>query len=44
MAVSQRMIVMRGGRVVDRCEGAAMTPERVLAAALGAGEPARAVA
>ena len=36
MAVSQRTTVMRQGRVVDRCQGAAMTPERILAAALGA--------
>jgi ABC-type sugar transport system ATPase subunit len=37
MALSQRMIVMRQGRVADRMEGAAMTAERVLGAALGAG-------
>ena len=36
MAVSQRMIVMRRGCVVDRCEGEAMTSERVLASAIGA--------
>ena len=42
MAVSQRMIVMRQGRVVDRREGMAMTAERVLAAALGAGQAASA--
>ena len=36
LALSQRMIVMRGGRVVDRCAGFEMTAERVLAAAIGA--------
>ncbi len=36
LALSQSMIVMRGGRVVDRCAGAEMTAERVLAAAIGA--------
>ena len=36
MAVSQRMIVMRAGTVVDRMRGHDMTPERVLAAAIGA--------
>jgi ABC-type sugar transport system ATPase subunit len=44
LAVAQRMIVMRSGRVVDRCAGQAITPERVLAAAIGAAEPPRAVA
>ena len=36
MAVSDRVIVMRQGQVVDRCEGARMRPERILAAAIGA--------
>jgi ABC-type sugar transport system ATPase subunit len=39
MALSQRIIVMREGRVVDRCTGASMTTERVLAAAIGAPAP-----
>ena len=36
MAVSDRVIVMRQGQVVDRCEGVRMRPERILAAAIGA--------
>jgi ribose transport system ATP-binding protein len=36
MAVSDRVIVMRGGSVVDRAEGERMRPERILAAAIGA--------
>jgi rhamnose transport system ATP-binding protein len=36
MTVSDRVIVMRQGRVVDRCEGSRMRPERILAAAIGA--------
>lgn len=36
MAVSQDVIVMRQGRVVDRVQGAALTAERVLASAIGA--------
>lgn len=35
MALAQRMIVMRQGQVVDRIEGADITAERVLGAALG---------
>lgn len=37
MSVSQRVIVMRHGHVVDRCEGDALRAERILAAAIGAG-------
>ncbi|MBM9400698.1 sugar ABC transporter ATP-binding protein [Gluconacetobacter azotocaptans] len=36
MAVSQDVIVMRQGRVVDRFRGTAVTAERVLASAIGA--------
>jgi ABC-type sugar transport system ATPase subunit len=38
LALSQRMIVMRQGRVVDRMQGAEIAGERVLAAALGSGQ------
>ncbi|MGC8468812.1 MAG: sugar ABC transporter ATP-binding protein [Acetobacteraceae bacterium] len=37
LSVSDRIIVMRHGRVVATLDGAAMTPERVLGAAIGAG-------
>ncbi len=36
MALAQRMIVMRGGRVVEVLSGEEMTAERVLGAAIGA--------
>ncbi|GAB0114350.1 sugar ABC transporter ATP-binding protein [Acidisoma sp. C75] len=37
LALAQRMIVMRQGRVVDRMQGTEIAAERVLAAALGTG-------
>ncbi|WP_102224854.1 sugar ABC transporter ATP-binding protein [Acidimangrovimonas sediminis] len=38
LSVSDRIVVMRAGRVVDEVSGTAMTPERVLSAAIGAGQ------
>ncbi len=40
LSVSDRIIVMREGKVVDEVAGAGMTPERVLGSALGAGKAA----
>jgi len=40
LSVSDRIIVMREGRVVDEVAGDGMTPERVLGSALGAGKAA----
>ncbi len=40
LSVSDRIIVMRGGKVVDEVAGGEMTPERVLGSAIGAGRAA----
>ena len=40
LSISDRIIVMRGGKVVDEVAGDEMTPERVLGSAIGAGKAA----